>query len=769
MLLGSRDRPETLYCRPNTKWPGKTGGIPMEPSLCHMNRESPYSVTTMKSAVNSFTTLLQSHDNLMSELLSWVPYIPISMRKVLVSCCQLQQGPLENPRLYDEFHSAYPREGITIANDKTLFKKVLLNTIGYGVDSAFKASLLWMILRSAPELGKVESDEIMTEGLWKEFHASQEEFSSHQVNNYAAIVSERHNTRLNIELPLLPHWAPTARYMANQMVKLMADLTHTTLYPKVQRKKNTSRETGHMLVESGWAGLATEARTVDLEVWYYRTGLQVQGVSEMRVAWKYNDLKPRAYYCAGGESYWPSRYMKEVTNYLMSCVPTTHRNRRMDPTSIMYSTDPEAWVTAWDYTSFTTTLSELKFFLYWIGKHIEENFEGRAPLSLFDYRDGIVRTNPGTLILSYNESANILAPFDLHRVIDRMDLLDIPVTLFEQQNSGMLGVPGNIGLSTMLHGLHLLPAVTNSGSGVCVGDDALGATWDSPHTHLFPHLSKIGIIHPEKSYTFPPPIDFDENCGKFLKRRLTRDENGLYLLELFDIPILNYVFGETPKNRTIYNQEPADRLYTILGQVSSLLWKIYLSSTIVNDHDIGILRHLLDRIYQGLKLPFHGALPGKTTSCLLKPGERVRYSVPCILFEEYDPRVTDWSEYLWNRCLGETFFVQVLSEEPVYLPDSLWIGEEYDATESRWTRVLQDIGCIREVARHEYRVRAVLDNLREYKVMLKYGQDKNLKGLYTYKVIGDVPMYYEQVHAHISRRVFTVPNVVMPADLYTDL
>jgi len=72
-----------------------------------------------------------------------------------------------------------------------------------------------------------------------------------------------------------------------------------------------SRDTGIRLIEEGYrlVGSPEEVTSRDLERWYYETGYQVGGITEMRWAWKFNDLKPRAYYCMGGQKDVPDYYV----------------------------------------------------------------------------------------------------------------------------------------------------------------------------------------------------------------------------------------------------------------------------------------------------------------------------------------------------------------------------------------------------------------------------------------------------------------------------
>jgi len=139
------------------------------------------------------------------------------------------------------------------------------------------------------------------------------------------------------------------------------------LYPAYQRRKNMSRETAQGLFERGYRHSDKEwwnFSTGDLERHYAMTGERILGHCEMRTAWTYNILKPRAYYCIGGTDYWASRYIKPIAIDFMNANPITHTKRRMDPCQISMHLDPEDWIALWDLESFTTSLVELREFLF---------------------------------------------------------------------------------------------------------------------------------------------------------------------------------------------------------------------------------------------------------------------------------------------------------------------------------------------------------------------------------------------------------------------
>jgi hypothetical protein len=437
--------------------------------------------------------------------------------------------------------------------------------------------------------------------------------------------------------------------------------------------------------------------TVDLERHYYKTGERIGGFCELRTAWKFNDLKPRVYYCCGGDMYWPSRYMKFIAQAFMDALPLTSIKRRKNPMHMANYLNDDHVITLWDLESFTTNLSELKFFLFWVSRYLEhDSYVRQHPLTLFDYQEGIINRSVFEIIDEYNVECNIQGGFSVLRIADKIICDDVD-TLY-QQNSGMLGVGGNIGFSTSTHGITTAQIIDDTNHGVCVGDDVAAGTVDHPNERLIPHVSKIGRLHRDKTWVLVPQKEGEWTAWKFLKRRFERDFHGIHMDRLFSIFILSYVFDEHPVNRTIQPMTLEDRIVKFLSQVSALLWEILENGDIVSDDEIWMLSDILIMAYKKLGLPTRGSFPMKKVHDVVVP-----YAVPPVLFTDYDPRNTDWAEVLWSSRIQSFFSVPLRLPGTIPPPVFESLGQEFYASSTHLLRAMEDIGVVKEVRKlHEW-------------------------------------------------------------------
>jgi hypothetical protein len=543
-----------------------------------------------------------------------------------------------------------------------------------------------MFARTVPEPPDfVTGPQIREAGFYKEFRASQIVFEQDQVRDYSCLLDE---PSLRSVPPAI---ARQARFVAIKFQKRLERLG--ILYPKVQRSKNVATESAILYTQMKHKPLA-EVKTVDLEVLYYETGVQIGGCCELRSAWRFNDLKPRLYYCQGGDQYFASRYVKHLAVALMEAIPTTERRRRTNPELYLHQEFDKDYVTVWDFESFTTNLSELKFFLFYIAEALKDL--GDVELRLFDYREGIVLVKASDLLHQYNEDVNIQAPFSIHRIVDRYLYDEDGSITYRQQNSGMLGVAGNIGFSTALHGYAILEEV-GPDNGVCVGDDAKSISRQHPGESIIPAMSELGLLHPDKCGIIEP---YDYHPYRFLKRAFYREPDGSFYRDvLLNFPIAPYVDGHVSHRDVLPPSTPWEYHFKVAISVGGLLWSL-LDHLEIPGTEIDIVYSFLSHCYQKLGLPPRGFLPGYS---LTVDDERykVSFACPSIQFDRYDPRVVDWIDFLIADQHQHTVLVQTLGyRSPVVLPVQ---GDVFYAVQDPFFSAMEDIGtlkCTKVVEEH---------------------------------------------------------------------
>jgi len=461
----------------------------------------------------------------------------------------------------------------------------------------------------------------------------------------------------------------------------------SALFPQVNRNKSVGRETAFRYTQFR-PKEPRDVTTLDLQLLEYHDGIQIEGPCEVRRHFKFNDIKPRIYFAQGGTAFFKSRYMKYVAVEAMETLSATRERSRDDPIYFlnMYSSWDEELVLNWDLSSFTSTLGELRHFLHYFTRSLERRF-GRAWITIFDWKEGSKRASLVDLLDEYNRSMNFNPEFSLLRMMGCIEN-HCPGTVLSSRNGGLLGVPGNIGFSTFLHGLVAERAV-GDGNAVCVGDDAIAIGTRTSVEILKQDIQRIGVIQVEKFAETQVNSD-----TKFLKRRVSLTPNGLTIDKLlFSIPIAYDILRIEPKGRTVARvneYQAAKRMCQIFG---SQLWSFQSFAWEITDQDIQEMSQIMKAFYAVYNLPRGGGFPG---FMIHFEGRQIRgdFVVPPIPFRTYDPRVVDWAEYLVEQ--RKTRYVHV----PKKVPDTIRIhelelvgGNVITCTQSEFVNYLEDIGA----------------------------------------------------------------------------
>jgi hypothetical protein len=614
----------------------------------------------------------------LSRLLRVLSQFPISWRKAIITFCQVGDPDfvLAAFRILANTRPITIREYSPNPLNADHFCHVILGDM---TSSICQRSILWMFCRTSLEEDTYrESKAVALETFEKEFQASQVQFSDHQAIDWSSL----YNPEIDRSIP---DWSLLLSRTAQSFIRRINRFP--ILYPNVNRKKNVSQESTllYQMYED-----KDYVRTVDLEVLYGKTGIEIGGACEMRKSWKFNELKPRFYYCKSGKSHSSSKYMKPFAIALLESIPTTATYRRTRPFDYI-SAPADSFVVYWDYGAFTTTLGELKYFMAALANAID----GEAySVRLFDYFHGVIEVPPAELLNRYNEEVNCLDSFWIHRVPEALELdLEIDRT-YQQQNSGMLGVEGNIGFSMALHGA-VIEGVVGDSKGVCVGDDGLGVIREDPNETLIPTLDMIGRIHPDK---FGIIERNTEKLGKFLKRGFYRDANGtLSQMPLLDFPISVFIDEEYGDRTVPIGMDDVGRLKRIAIQVGQLLWQVHLLSDWISDAELQIIQTVLDGIYLRMGFSRNGSLISFYSNII---GHSVPASLPSLRFDEFDPRYGDWLEFLLDQHIGP-ITIPVFAE--VGAPSLIYPGGEpcYVDESDRGFLAMEDMGLVRRESMFE--------------------------------------------------------------------
>jgi hypothetical protein len=467
--------------------------------------------------------------------------------------------------------------------------------------------------------------------------------------------------------------------------------------PHYNRRKNVSDEThtAYMTAvnnhEPTQYSIPNQTKPADLMVLYHQSGFQVPGPMEMRFAWRYNDLKGRTYYATGGDAIFAGLFIKSIVKDLLNILPSTHTRARYDPRRVTWKPLQRGEVlVTYDYSSFTTSLAELKYFLTYLARQL-----GDITIRVLDVYEGIIEVNLGEYIQAYNTTVNHNAEFDVRRV-------DICESLFylHQVRSGMLGAQGNIGFSTLLHGLST-GALSDSPSTTCVvGDDALLRVWRDYLAEAISkaqnlceiEASKFHIWYPSDWYTEEGVDEAIAQSWQFLKRPLNLDEaNQVSLGFLPTYPsFAELLLPADGIHVTSFETSLCRRFLTFAKQ-----WGRFLSQLVIhNEYEISfdeILACLIpiQAVYLRFNIPFIGLPSGSD----IRIRNDEMFDIPlCVPPCTSDVFFDDWVTLLVRNYSGTTMTIPVLVYQSIPVGPCLGLGHIVEGTLHRIQRVMEDLG-----------------------------------------------------------------------------
>jgi hypothetical protein len=548
--------------------------------------------------------------------------------------------------------------------------------------------ILISIFRSFPCLIKGETEDAIEAGLVKELSASQGFSPDSPGIPYGDLMRgvQYHSAAYG--------WIQNvARGFARTFV---SNLPKHVLFPYVNRTKNVSRETARLYNIHRLKPIA-EVTTNDLEMLYFDTGIQVEGPCELRSSFKFNDTKPRVYYAQGGSGYFRSRFCKEIAVKMMESLHSTKELHRRRPTEYLnrgwLDWDEPYTLMYWDLTSFTTRLGDLRFFLHSLISEIRRM--GDTKISIWE-RTGVSRASLCDILDEYNHSMCYHPEFSFERFIHTAE--DVTTTLMSRKG-GLLGVPGNIGFSTALHGF-VSEMISGQGQSVCVGDDAAAVGLpEYKQNSLVEHIQKIGLIPSDKF----GKITISNPRGRFLKRGLTIDqENGLILHEFLpSLPHIADILGINIPDRTQDLEVPYFRAKKMVHAIARVLWEMFRYHDEVMDADIHVFNKFALRAYQEFNLPPSGCFSGQ---CSIKESNgslaTIQFVVPPLPLNKYDPRLIDWVDFAMQN--HSTRYIQIprLSEHPMKIPIDAF--GQVRCTGSPLLAFLEDHGLVTKTKDVEY-------------------------------------------------------------------
>jgi len=499
--------------------------------------------------------------NLESLLLS-IPCMHLNQRKALLTATRVQSYPHSDSRLFERLKEIWvskvyldfdsqprsSRESRQSSNEKTL--RTLCDPCESLFPSPTFCGFISAVVRSAPTNFPEEYEDARESGFSKEILASIQVYHPTTLS-FDCIFS---TSELDRDLPIAPNLEGNphiGRVLHSAFSSVRHSLSGTVLYPKCGRKT-----IGRVAAENFWKSCPLDFRekvweeheatggvtTTMMQKLEFYEGIRSDGPVEIRSSWKYGDLKPRIYFALGGETFHASKYVQKIFNMIADSIEPTHtKNRHLPPDEEL---NDEECVIIYDYESFTSNLQAIVEFVYELA-----NFMSGTVVYLVGHRDGITPMDLGELLHEYANSCNLFSDFDIGPILG----LDLPFIL--GHTCGMLGVPGNIQSSTILHGIHLSFITESLKRCRCIGDDAkmfkrLSCLEDE--MILEQQLRNIGRIALEKMefFEFDEDDDYELRAWHYAKRPLMRTYNHIITFYLATFPTLDCILGLRDPNRT---------------------------------------------------------------------------------------------------------------------------------------------------------------------------------------------------------------------------
>ncbi|UJT31806.1 hypothetical protein [Phlebiopsis gigantea ambi-like virus 2] len=666
-----------------------------------------------------------------------LPYAPMEVRKALLLYSRVQQS-LRGTRLSSSLGSVHtntffvpPRREGGIPSHLTIHS--LMDSVDHSPSDPVFMGFLAMVVRNAPWADYTEIKEVREKTIQKEMDAALG--VHHPVEfDYSPILSHDPEDRHRRIAPNLPVSVGTHENIYRCFRMSAELLSGHTFYPR-SSKKSIGRFAQKLIKE------ALEKRELeifqeyavsldDVERLYHETGWEAEGPIEMRVAFKYLDLKPRVYFAQGPTVYGKSKFVQEIFNIILDCFPPVHRYNRFElPIENILSAIVRLAI--YDYKSFTSKLHEIRAFLRALALFYKETYA-----VFVDTRVGPVTRSVGEYLLEYTETCNEQSFFDICRVADSE-----PGLIILLHNCGALGVPGNISSCTLLHGIMTCVSRQSLYSTRVVGDDALTQVrmyWDQYGWEEFlDQMSNIGDISEEKADWW----DFDEETEDpdrdgwhYTKRPIARFGHRILRGDLYTWPSIANILGLSDDVHTEVPESLYHRRKKFLVQWKRLLDNLHSSAVHIPDSSRELLLRFQDAAYKALDLPWLRFGP-----VVLPDGQRFvlpkRYRLEDFGRSWVDVLVENAGEGIWGTHRLPRFAGV----------NDLWTGRESEIFVSSSTRLLS---LMVRLGYMEKQLELEDVELTPYmpKWMLTLYLEMDYTFCYRYEVYRDVPGWVSELH-----------------------
>jgi hypothetical protein len=571
-------------------------------------------------------------------------------------------------------------------------------------ESPIALSIISAFIRCAPCKDLSEYDELIAGSIEKETSVHQLSRRGQQFNYSSIFQVGEHRTRVH---PYDQFYSPTVSLDYCEWFYNWRDSIHHSIhYPQYSTKylgRISDVNCRRIMDHYGLAHEKMRLSTYDLYNTYCKTGIKSYGPTEVQLAFKFNDVKPRVFYRIGATAYWSALYIHDVVNDIMQAFPHTSTRTRYSIQRLVMGYRDQVLI-VYDYSTFTSSLEELYYFVMAIAEFLRG-----TEVFLWDHREGMIKYDAGELMEEYAKINCRDCEYDMGEILGS----DEPLVMISNL-AGLLGVYGNINLSLSLHGLSLCLICGRSDKCSCIGDDALGVIRRCKlpsgdymrsadlvkRTHKA--IGVIGSCAPEKTVTFDLTrkhvTDEDQDVvmasttegWHYVKRPIRAADNNIYQGELLDLPLPYIFLSEKDDVHTVqYPSQLWEKRQLFVTAYCNLLDQLKHKSLPEESSDK--LEIYLSAAYKILGLDFRGYLPRSTNP------EGLQYMVtPPIDRSMFG---LDFREFCWDNRTDEYFILdlsEVVDEEMLYetLPREPEIGYSFKGTMHASWRYFCDSGIL---------------------------------------------------------------------------
>jgi len=219
----------------------------------------------------------------------------------------------------------------------------------------------------------------------------------------------------------------------------------------------------------------------------------------------------------------------------------------------------------------------------------------------------------------------------------------------------------------------------------------MGLLKEEPHNELIPRMTRLAPIAEDKFGIIPPGSD---ELFRFLKRAWFVGSDGSLNRDfLLNFPIICFIDGETHGRTVIPDVTGFDFFKKVICAVGNLLWEVLRFGQHLSDDDLSIISIFLKKTYRTMKIDHlaRGALPGTHVVSIGKTLNSLM--IPPIHLDLYDPRSTNWTEFLVNTHQQAVYRIPLTCPKDTrpYWPNK---GDVVHAASSMLWRAFQDLGYV---------------------------------------------------------------------------